>query len=238
VDGALVTASFSSPVSVSGLENLPQRLPCVIVANHLNGPGVWVGLPAAVVAGELGKAVADVPVRGVGVAAYDDFRIGKIVIPNQLTSFVFQRFYRVYDVIRMPRASEPAISRTAAVRRILAALRSGHTILLFPEGQNVDNFVMRRLRPGTGTLLQLAARLGYSVIPCGVSPTGGSFAVQFGAPIEGSSSDAGDLEEAVGHAIAQLVPPRYRGAYAEKQPNEPASSLANSQRSAGPQAAG
>ena len=148
------------------------------------------------------------------MAAYQDFRLLGVRIPDRFTEFVFRRFYAIYDIIRMPRKEEGAAARSHAVRRILQALNSGHVVILFPEGQNVQNFVMRELQPGVGDLVRLAAKNGTPVITIAVAPDGRSFAVSVGAQCDiDQTAGSSEIEEYLGRSIASMLPEQLRGPY-------------------------
>jgi hypothetical protein len=214
-DGDAIWRAIAPPVVLSGEEWLPASGPYVVVANHLNGPGVWVGLAAGLIASVVGKATPNAAIRGVGVAAYRDFKLwSRIRVPDGLTEILFQRFYAVYDIIRMPHASEGAGARSAAVRAILAALRHGHVVILFPEGGNVSNFRMRPIQPGVGDLLRLAARTGAPIVPIAVAPLATTFELRVGKPLAvQQDANRDDIEEATGRAIANMMPADLRGPY-------------------------
>jgi len=214
-DGQAIWGAIVPAVRLSGDENLPSKGPYVVVANHLNGPGIWVGLAAGLIAGVVGRRTLGAKIRGVGVAAYRDFKLfGWIPVPDGATRFLFRRFYAVYGIIRMPHIAEGAPARGMAVRRILAALNEGDVVILFPEGRNVSNFTMREIQPGVGDLLRLAARSGTPVVPAGVAPDRATFAVSVGTPLTiPRDARRSDVEATTGRAIATMLPEDLRGAY-------------------------
>jgi 1-acyl-sn-glycerol-3-phosphate acyltransferase len=216
VDGELVWRGISPPVLLTGdVDGLPNG-PCVIAANHLNGPGIWVGLGAALIAAVLGRETPNAMIRGVGVAAYRDFKLwGFVPISDSITRFAFRRFYVVYGIIRMPHVSEGANRRSSAVRSILAALRKGEVIILFPEGRNVENFVMREIQPGVGDLLRLVTRMDVPVVPIALAPTGATFSLTIGSRLNTLVDASGqEIEMHLGRTLAAMLPAQLRGPYA------------------------
>lgn len=215
IDGESVWHDITPPILLVGeVDSLPNG-PCVIAANHLNGPGIWVGLGAALIAAVLGRKDPNVVIRGVGVAAYRDFKLGGFVpIPDALTRFIFRRFYAVYGIIGMPHISEGASPRSGAVRSILAALRKNEIVILFPEGRNVENFVMREIQPGVGDLLILATRMNVPIVTIAMAPSGTTFSVTIGSrmniPVVGSGHE---IETLLGHSLADMLPAPLRGPY-------------------------
>jgi 1-acyl-sn-glycerol-3-phosphate acyltransferase len=216
VAGVAIRASIKPPVALSGEKHLPIQGPYIVVANHLNGPGVWVGLPAALIAASIGDRSPTAPIRVVGVAAYRDFQVLQVPISPAITELVFKRFYNVFGIIRMPHITEGATRRSGAVRQILAALRAGDVVILFPEGRNVHNFVMRRFQPGVGDLIRLAAKSGVPVIPAAIAPRHGSFTVSFLPAFEVSGNANGKhIEQSLGMTVAAHLPAVLRGPFAE-----------------------
>jgi len=215
-DGEQVLQELHPSPTIGGLEHLPESGPCLVVANHFNGPGVWVGLPAALLSAVIGRARPDATVRGVGVAAYHDARLWGIVpIPEWLTEAIFCRFYAVYGIIRMPNMPAGAQRRSTAARAVLKALSRGDVVLLFPEGGNVSQFIMRRIQIGVGNLVALAGRAGVPIVPGAVTvDADGRFCVCLGPAITTGGRSGRELEDAIGAHIAEMLPPELRGPYA------------------------
>lgn len=213
-DGSAVWDAIEPPVQLTGEEHLPPTGPYIVIANHLNGPGIWVGLAAALVAHVIG-AQSNSNIRGVGIAAYRDFRLwGRIPVSDRLTEILFERFYRIYDIIRMPHAGEGPGARSGATRRILGALAKGEVVILFPEGGNVRNFVMRNVQPGVGGLLRIAFKGNIPVIPVAIAPMQDSFQISIGAPLSIMHDQRReDIELLTGRAIAAMLPGALRGPY-------------------------
>jgi 1-acyl-sn-glycerol-3-phosphate acyltransferase len=215
-DGDHVWQSIEPPVALSGEDRLPVLGPYVVVGNHLNGPGIWVGLSAALIAAAIGRRAPGIAIRGVGVSAYRDFKLwSRIRIPDGFTEFLFRRFYAVYDIIRMPHVTEGAGPRSGAVRRILAGLKRGDIVILFPEGGNVSDFRMNPIQPGVGDLLRLLAKSGVGILPVAVAPVGTTFSVNIGMQIQILPQwDRAEVEAVTGRAIAIMLPEELRGPFA------------------------
>ncbi|HZT95686.1 MAG TPA: 1-acyl-sn-glycerol-3-phosphate acyltransferase [Chloroflexota bacterium] len=214
-DGDAIWSSLPRSPRIVDAHHIPAHGPLIVCCNHYNGPGVWVGLPAALMIRALTLARSQSDIDTVGVSAYDNFRLLGIPIPRGLTAFVFARFYRVYQVIAMPNARAGAAPRAAAVRMVIGALKRGRVVILFPEGGNVRNFVMRPVSPGVGSLLLLAARLGATIIPAGIyRDAGGAYCMTFGVPLHLKKTTPEAVELQVGSAIAGLLPPALRGPHA------------------------
>jgi len=132
-----------------------------------------------------------------------------------VTEVIFERFYAVYDVIRMPNQSKGPRARSAAVRSILKALKSGEGVLLFPEGRNVDNVGMRRVQSGIGSLAILVSRSDVPIVPAAVYHDDDRFIVSFARPLEMTEAQSPEqVEDGLGRRIAELLPSQARGAYA------------------------
>jgi len=183
-------------VDVTGLDLLPEG-PFILAVNHLS--------------------MADVP-------------LALSVIPRRTTILAtdaLQRYWvldqivgRLGESIYVPKAGDVA----PALERALGVLRAGGIIALAPEG--------RRNRAGLGRaetgIAWLAARSGLPVVPYAAwgqelwrhrfrRPGRLRLSVRIGEPIAPPAGDTGARHYAdlVMCRIAELLPPRYRGAYAE-----------------------
>jgi 1-acyl-sn-glycerol-3-phosphate acyltransferase len=216
-DAARVWTATRPPVALTGIENLPEAGPYVIIANHMNGPGVWVGFTAALITAVVERASPGAVIRTVGVAAYRDFRLfGVIAVPDAVTAFVFERFYRVYGVINMPYSAAGTEARGGGVRRILKSVKDSDVVILFPEGGNVSDFRMKAIQSGVGDLFRMLSRWKVPIVPISVFPEGDTFSVSVGRQLQISeSTEATEIEQCAGYSIATMLPPELRGPFAE-----------------------
>jgi 1-acyl-sn-glycerol-3-phosphate acyltransferase len=195
-------------LEVSGLEHIPEG-PCLFVCNHLSNA--------------------------------DGFTLHRVLRPRRvfflagvkLQGTVVTRLgAEVVDTISI-RPNSPDVE---ALRRAVAVLRAGHSVLIFPEGG----------RSRTGALLQakqgaalVARRAGVPVVPVAVTGTerllpiderdmgrervrrarltvrvGRSFRVgELEAELAQAEESRQALADAIMRRVAELLPPEYRGFY-------------------------
>jgi 1-acyl-sn-glycerol-3-phosphate acyltransferase len=197
-----LVSSFVARRSVLGLDNVPQEGPLVVVSNHLS----LIDPPF------LG-AIFPRPVRF--MAKEELFRM-----PGM--SWVV-RNYRAFPV-RRGEADRQALQTS------LRLLRDGEVVAIFPEGTRSKAGAMQQAHAGAALI---ALRAGAPVLPVGIACTERvlcwppreirpSIVVRIGEPIHVSRGGRGisrDLLEetttSIMRSVAQLLPPHYRGVYAD-----------------------
>jgi 1-acyl-sn-glycerol-3-phosphate acyltransferase len=178
-----------------------------------------------------------------------------VVAGPKVYSNVRRRFSSLcFGTVKVPqstaRSSEEAVMEPrevarAARRAIDAAhtrLRLGDALLIFPEGSRSRTGDMQPLLPGTVRYLDDSAETW--VMPVGIAGSDQLFplaedslnatrlSVRFGEPIpvsrlrERARRDRRLMIDAIGFAIADLIPRRYRGAYGDDAPQDAARQLA------------
>jgi 1-acyl-sn-glycerol-3-phosphate acyltransferase len=183
--------------------------------------------------------VVEVVLRRAGAGAIAD-RLTAIAGPK-VYSNVTRRFSSLcFGTVRVPQSSErssedavmnPRDVARAARRAIEIAherLSLGEALLIFAEGSRSRTGQMQPFLPGTARYLELP---GTWVLPIGISGTDKLFPIDEAAlhpvPIEmniGRPMLASDLQDRfrrdrrltmdfIGHAVADLLPARYRGVY-------------------------
>ena len=189
-------------VQVEGLENLPREGAAMFVANH--------------------------------VSAFDPIIIGTY-LPRPVT-YVAKRelvqapilgwMYRKWGAVLVRRDGKDM----PALRALLRVLQAGRLIGMFPEGTRSRDGVLRRPLPGAA---YLAAKTGVPVVPIAtwgaerltlarrVREGRPPVRIRVGQPFtpvhQGDSIRSADLEalgDRLMQAVAVLLPPQYRGAYA------------------------
>jgi 1-acyl-sn-glycerol-3-phosphate acyltransferase len=194
-----------SRVSISGLENIPKNGAYLIAINHIS----LYDPPFVVSFWPVAPEVA-------GAAEVWDR-------PGQ--SFL-ARWYGGIQVHR------DQFDR-ALINVTLAALRSGHPMLIAPEGGRSHDLGMRRAHPGVAYLMEKA---GVPVVPVGVTGSTDNFlkrglrgerpdiGMKIGKPSHLPSSESMGMTRRerrqfnadwVMTQIAALLPPEYRGVYAD-----------------------
>ena len=131
-----------------------------------------------------------------------------------------------------------------AIKRSLAALNNGIAVGMFPEGTRSRVFSLQRAQPGAGMLALTADAIVVPVAITGTErlplngakgkatgdqardPGHSGTQILFGEPfripkeIDGRRTKADEATEIMMIEIARLLPPDYRGAYAEALANE------------------
>jgi len=202
----LIRAAFAlmADVEIEGRENLPQNGPLIVVGNHFS--------------------FID-PVAMIHATPWPLEFLAGVRMPNAPPAArIFPRLWGVFPVHR------GAVSR-AALRSAEAILRQGGVLGIFPEAGNWAS-VLRPARPGTA---YLATKTGAPVVPMAFTGLNDIFPAlrqgrraqvlirigQLFGPfqVEGRGQRRREQLDRIGHEImrqiAQLLPDRLRGHYAE-----------------------
>ncbi len=194
-----------SRVRISGLENVPKRGAYVVAVNHISifePPLILAFWPAA-------------PEAAAAVEIWE--RRGQATL------------VRLYGAIRVHRGEYDR----ELVETTTAALRSGRPLVIFPEGGRTHVPGLRRALPGVAYLID---KVQAHVIPVGITGTTDDFLkrairgnrptleIRIGRPFtlppvtgkgeERRVSRQRNADLVMAH-IAALLPPEYRGVYAE-----------------------
>jgi len=135
-------------VDKSGLDNIPEEGPCVVVCNHVSY------VDAVVIA-----ACVRRPVRFVM-----DHRIFKVPV----LSFIF----RTMRTIPIAPAKEDSGMKDRAFEQVKKALEAGEVVGIFPEGKLTDTGELNPFRPG---IQQIIEATPVPVVPMALSGLWGSF---------------------------------------------------------------
>ncbi|MBI4317472.1 MAG: hypothetical protein HY675_03200 [Chloroflexi bacterium] len=222
--------SLLSPAPiVEGHHHVPRRAPFVLVGNHYEAPGLWIGWVAAAITVALGEArePGQREIRWVVHPEWGWFEAFGRWVPNPVTSLIFPRAIQVWGMIPMPARPSDVSGRARALRQILSHLRprsnsaalEPEPIGLFPEGTATST--LREAKPGSGALLHRINRLGVPLLPVGTYLDGNVLIVRFGPPFHVVESTAGPGEDTDSYvrrqvmtAIGQLLPEQLWGPYA------------------------
>lgn len=200
---------------------VPPEGPFVLVANHYERRGLkvfWGGMLVTYAVSQRrtkGKAL-----RWLMTSEWYNYRIGPVPIPVWLLRWLFRRIASVYGLVIVPRATERAVGRAAALRSILQVVeQQEEPIALFPEGVGAGELI--EPQPGTGTFLLALSRRGIPILAAGLYEEEGALTVRFGPPFHiqiPAGTKKGDHDrlarEQVMVNIGRLLPRGLWGVYA------------------------
>ena len=213
--------------TVTGLEHLPAAAaaPVTMFANHLSYADA---------------NVLEVLLHRAGMTALAD-RLTAIAGPKVFTSRERRFSSLCFGTIKVPQSADVSsgeaqlnvrdVARAArqAIDVALSRLAAGDALLLFGEGTRSRSATMRPLLPGVARYLDVP---GTRIVPVGLTGSESLFPVDaatvrpsrirvtIGRPLSAASivAHAGGnrrvVMDAIGLAIAELLPPSYRGVYA------------------------
>ena len=188
---------------VSGLENVPRAGPVIICPNH--------------------SATLDPPMVPAFAPRGDTWSMAKSEYFDKggFVEWIFRR-YHAFPVVRH------TADRTA-LRTAFDILKSGHVLIIYPEGTRVESGVLAEPEPGAGFIAQRAA---CPVVPVGLTgtreclPKGAHWprrtrvSITFGKPfrvlskrLDGAKVTRQEAAEAIMVEIAELLPEHQRGAF-------------------------
>lgn len=185
-------------VHLVGRQNMPEKGPVIIASNHLS----WVDVPLI---------PAYLKPRIVYMAKEENF--------NSKVSWLV-RFFGAFPVKR----GEPD---RQSLRAAEAQLKAGCVLGIFPEGTRSR---VHRLGPAHAGLGLIALHSGVPIVPVAISGSEKAFkkfrpriTITFGEPMilapkskKITREDIDEVTEQVMLRIASMLPPEYRGVYAEK----------------------
>ena len=206
---------------VLGIENIPQRGPCVVTVNHYHRVGFGAQWLAFAIA-------ATIPVEMHWIMT------GEWIYPDQwyaslgsiYSRFILPRLARIYGFTTMPPMPphpKDVEARAASVRKVLDFVRHAKDPILglAPEGHDSPAGVLIRPAHGLGRFGLLLSHAGLKFAPVGAYEAEGVFTLHFGEAYElhiarDLSADEKDARAAqiVMTRIAALLPMNLRGEFA------------------------
>lgn len=205
LDCADLVGRIVPPPLITGMEQIPIDGPVMVVANHFQRPGLWIGWAGAVLSVAIGqRRGADPAVHWLTTGSIQILQRSHRGPEIPLTRGFLRRVARLYSMAALPLGDRA--ERAAVLRSWLCWLRCGEVIGIFPEGLAGTSEHLRPPEPGFEVLLRVAKRAGATVVPVGIHETGGRMVVAFGPPVAGGA----DL---VMREIARLLPASMHGPY-------------------------
>jgi 1-acyl-sn-glycerol-3-phosphate acyltransferase len=198
----------------AGEHHIPSSGPLVVVANHYERPGLWVGwgalLATAVVAR---RRPGSPPVRWVHIAEWQRYNFHGLILPDAFTRWFISRVSRTWHVLPIQPPGRGAAGARPLLRAARVVLDGGDTAIgLFPEG--APSVALREAVPGSGAFLLRLSERGVPILPVGLAEPHGLLAAGFGPPFHLAvprelPPDERDAEarRQVMTAIARLLPP-------------------------------
>jgi len=201
----IVVVYLAGLFKVTGTENVPTGGPLIICPNH--------------------TGTIDPPLVPAFVPRGDTWSMAKSeYFRNPVINWLFKS-YHAFPVVRHT-------ADRVALRRAFDVLNEGHALVIYPEGTRIDAGVLAKPEPGAGFIAQ---RCACPVLPVALTGTGECLpkgarwprrvpvTVKFGAPFvvlqRRATDDARvsheEAAEAIMLAIAELLPPKKRGEFAD-----------------------
>ena len=202
-------------------QHIPAEGAFVLVGNHYERPGLkvfWGGMLVSRTVAQ--RRTSRESLRWLMTSEWQNFRLGPLPVPVWVFRWLFRRIARVYGLVIIPRPTERAVGRAAALRTILNVLRDGEEAIgLFPEGMGTGQLI--EPMPGVGSFLLSLSSRGIPLLPVGIFEEGGRLIASFGPPFSiqvPRGVEKGERERLASQqvmvAIGRLLPRELWGAYA------------------------
>lgn len=182
-DTSLLLWNMPAPPLVRGLDNVPEEGPFIITANHYERPGLWMVWPALFIANCVRLRTGG-DTRWIAIEEWDSFRVAGIHISREVIRTVFQRVFRTWGLLPMPRPDTSAAARAKAMRVATQEVKEGHVIGLMPEGDVGPTPELLEAREGAGVFLLIMSAAGARILPAGIYEEEGRLVAHFGVPYE------------------------------------------------------
>ena len=202
-----VTRIYVRKLEIVGREHVPMEGPLIVASNHLNN--------------------ADPPMVALAIPRYPTYMAKQEMINWPILGPAF----RIFGAFPVRRGE----ADRSALRMATEVVQKGAMLVMFPEGTRSRTGGLGRGHPGTGLI---ALRTGAPVLPVAVTGSEGitwpwiflkprsvkHIRVVIGEPfrlppVERITSEAAaEATATIMRRIAALLPPQYRGVYAEAEP--------------------
>lgn len=209
-DSTRLVKRLSPPPKVYGTEHIPPEEPFMLVANHFQATGLWVGWVAVAITAAV--ASARVPqARELHWMILAEWR-GEFAgreMANPLTTAIFPRAAQNWGLIALPPREDDVAGRARALRQAIGYLRGrgsgvriqgtgmakgevgrvkgeggtrcpGEPVAVFPEG--MASVGLREAKPGSGAFIHRINSMGVPILPVGIFEEDRTLVVRFGDP--------------------------------------------------------
>jgi 1-acyl-sn-glycerol-3-phosphate acyltransferase len=223
--GEWLLARVGLPPVVEGEEKIPSEGPFVVVVNHYQRKGRWVGWNSYLISVVVARRRPGTEVHWVMNDGFARRARGAIPWPRWFLRWLFRRIGRMYGHVTVPADVASTRGRARAAREMIELVsprapgKTGAILGIFPEARNSPSGLAEP-PPGVGGLVRVLARRGVPFLPAGVYEEEGISHLAFGDPIDigpQAVADAAEGESAIRSlmvAIGRLLPPEMWGAYA------------------------
>lgn len=168
---------------LSGVSHVPKHGPVVLVANHLQGPGLWIGWAAGVITDAVVRWRGNGTVHWTVSTGYDRDTVGGAKKLMPLTNWAFPRVAHAWGMVVV----EPGKAGTA-LRKLVPVLDSGGVAGIFPEGAVQGLSGLHPVPEGTLRAIDFLGRRA-PIVPVAASVIDGRMHVGFG-PATSSAAEA------------------------------------------------
>lgn len=207
-DCRAMVSRVEPPPLVDGAHLIPAAGPLVVAANHYQRRGLWIAWPGALITVAVATRRDETLCWLVtGGLRWMQWRDAGPEVPG--TRRLFRRVASTYGMTALPLTGR--MERAAAIRSWLDRAEEARALGVFPEGLAGGSGGLRAPERGFDVLCHVLARSSVPFLPCGVFEREGRLHVYFGEPVCAREGDE------VMRAIAQLLPPDLRGAYAQEE---------------------
>lgn len=181
---------------LSGVSNVPKHGPAVLISNHLQGPGLWIGWAAGVITDAVVRWRGGGTVHWTVSTGYDRDTVGgaKKLLP--LTNWAFPRVAHAWGMVVV----EPE-KAGAALRKLVPILEDGDVVGIFPEGAVQGLSGLHPVPRGTLRAIDFLGRRA-PIVPVAASVIDGRLHAAFG-PATSSAGEAWAFVQSRVRAVEQ-----------------------------------